>query len=179
MKTLLSLLCLLPGLCLAANEPPVCAHNQFSCLERHMDDFYTADHDRFYQVYNQAFSRAMQCHHADDVATYLAIYSWPHDSAEIDESIEQDTEALLLLKPKCFFEGASRLNSEQRDNLVGSYHPFSRPNHVMALLHKYMQSGKYKGLAASLYNANLDSYQAYGKEQEDAPMEDLYAKYRH
>jgi hypothetical protein len=179
MKPIIILLCMLSGLSFAADAPPICPHNRFICLEHHMDDFYIADHDRFYRVYTQAFSRAMQCHNVKDVATYLSIYSWPHDSAEIDESIAQDTEALLLLKPKCFFAGGLRLNSEQRENLVGNFHLFSRPNHVMTLLHKYMQGGKYKRLAGMLYNAKLDAYQAYDKDEEDASMADLYAKYKH
>ena len=178
MKTIMMLLCMLPGLAFAANPSLICPHDRFTCLEHHMDDFYTADHDRFYKVYTQTFAKAMQCHNVKDVATYLTIYSWPGDNAEIDESMQQDTEALLLLKPKCFFNGMLRLSSEQRENMIGNYHLFSRPHHVMALLRKYMQDGKYKKVAGLLYNANLESYQTYGKDAEDAPMDDLYAQYK-
>jgi len=144
-----------------------------------MEDFYLADTDRFYKVYHQGFARALQCGNYQDVANYLTIYSATGDNAEIDESMQQDTEALLLLKPKCFFEGALRLTSMQLDNFVGKYQIFSRPNHVMALLHKYMQGGKYQHIATLIYNANLEAYQSYGKATDDAPMDDLYQQYKH
>ena len=178
MKIIIALFCLLPGLVFADNEPVICPHNSFTCLEQNMDDFYTADHDRFYKVYERVFGQAMRCHDYKAVARYLTIHSAPHDSAEVDESMQQDTEALLLLKPKCFFEGFLLLTPEQQANFIGSYHLFSRPNHVMALLQKYMKSGKYKSIARQIYNANLDAYNSYGKADEDAPMSDLRQKYR-
>jgi len=159
MKTILVSLCLISGLSLPVYGAVVCPHNTFSCLEQHMNDFYLADHDRFYAVYKQAFMRAMQCHNHKDVARYLTIYSSEGDNAEIDESMQQDTEALILLKPVCFFEAVMLLTPEQRDNLVGKYRLFSRPKHVMALLHRYMKSGKYRKVATLIYNANLEAYQ--------------------
>lgn len=180
MKMIFALLCLIPGLAIAADEPPViCPQNTYTCLVAHTEDFYLADHDRFYTVYTQAFAKALQCNNYQDVTSYLTIYSSPDDNAEIDESVRQDTEALLLLKPKCFFEGALHLTPEQEELLVGKYQLFTRPNHVMALLHQYMQNGKYKRIASLLYNANLDSYESYGKNDEDAPMDDLYQQYKH
>lgn len=168
---------LLPGFVLAAEQAPVCPHNRFDCLKQHLDDFYLTDHDRFYQVYNAAFMKALRCTTYKDVATYLTIHSVPNDNAEVEESVQSNTEALLLLKPKCFFEGYLLLSPEQQDNLVGSYHLFSRPNHVMQLLQQYMRGGKYKSIASRIYNANLDAYQTYGKAAEDAPMDELYAQY--
>lgn len=179
MKTIIALLCLLPALAYADNPPIICPHNSFRCLKQHLDDFYTADHDRFYRVYNKVFHQAMRCKTDKAVARFLSIHSAQHDSAEVDESMQQDTEALLLLKPKCFFNGALLLTPQQRANLVGSYHLFSRPNHVMALLKKYMKISKYKKLATQIYNANLDDYDSYGKADEDAPMSDLRQQYKH
>lgn len=179
MKTIFAFICLTTGLSFPAYGAVVCPRNTFTCLEQHMDDFYLADHDRFYQVYEQAFKRAMQCRNHQDTARYLTIYSAPGDNAEIDESMQEDTEALLLLKPGCFFDAMLQLTPEQRDNLVGKYRLFSRPNHVMALLRKYMRGSKYQQLATLIYNANLDAYQSYGKDDEDAPMDDLYAQYKH
>lgn len=178
MKTMIALLCLLPGLVYADSQPVLCPHNSFSCLKQNLDDFYTSDYNRFFRVYNQVFHEAMRCHNYKAVARYLSIHSVPHDSAEVDEHMQQDTEALLLLKPKCFFEGARLLTPEQRANLVGSYHLFSRPNHVMALLQKYIKAGKYKKLAGQIYNANLEAYDSYGKADEDAPMSDLRQQYK-
>jgi hypothetical protein len=178
MKTIIVLVSFLSCMSLPAEAAPVCPHDLFSCLQQHTDDFYLADHDRFYQVYDQAFAKAMQCKDYQDVANYLTIYSSSQDNAEVDESIQQDSEALLLLKPKCFFEGYLRLAPEQQENVLGNYHLFSRPNHVMTLLHKYMQGGKYKNIAAALYNANLEAYLSYGKGAEDAPMDDLYQQYK-
>lgn len=178
MKTIVAVLCLCSVLVLPAYGADVCPRNTFTCLKQHLDDFYLADHDRFFRVYTQAFQKAMQCRHYEDVTQYLTIHSASHDNAEIDENVQQDTEALLLLKPRCFFEGYLRLSAEQQENLVGSYHLFSRPNHVMALLHRYMQDGKYKQVAALLYNANLEAFQDYGKDAEDAPMDDLYEQYK-
>lgn len=179
MKTIIFLLCMLPGLTLAADETRICPHNSFNCLEHHMEDFYLADHDRFYRVYEQSFARAMQCHDYQDVARYLTIYSSTGDNAEIDESLKQDTEAMLLLKPTCLFEGAARLTAQQLDNFIGSYRLYSRPNHVMTLLRKYMQNSKYQKIARRIYNANLYGYQSYGKDDEDAPMDELYQQYKH
>ncbi|MBI1423254.1 MAG: hypothetical protein GC149_07300 [Gammaproteobacteria bacterium] len=178
MKRLFFLACLLGILTGPAQADVVCPHNLFSCLLRHTDAFYLADHDRFYTVYNQAFARAMRCDNYDAVAEYLKMHSTHHDNAEIDESVQEDTEALLLLKPKCFFEGVARLNQEQRDNLLSNYRLFSRPNHVMALLRKFMHAGKYQHIATAIYNANLESYQEYGKDADDAPMDDLYEQYK-
>ena len=180
MKTIIALLCMLPGLAISSENVGICPDNSFTCLEQHMNDFYLADHDRFYNVYTHAFKQALQCRNYKDVASYLTIhsYSTTQDIAEINESVEQDTEALLLLKPKCFFEGYLLLTPQQQANLLGSYHLFSRPNHVMQMLHKYMQAGKYKHIATLIYNANLESYQGYGKAAEDAPMDDLYQQYK-
>lgn len=177
MKTIVALLCLMPSLAFPAVRAVICPQNSFSCLEQHLDDFYQADHDRFYSVYAHAFKQAMQCANYQDVATYLTIHSVPHDNAEVDESIQQDTEALLLLKPKCFFEGCLLLSKQQQDDLVGSYHLFSRPNHVMALLRKYMQTKKYRHIASQIYHENLEAYQSYQKDAEDAPMDELQQKY--
>jgi hypothetical protein len=178
MKTIFAVACLITSFIFPAYGAIVCPHNSFTCLKRHMNDFYVADHDRFYRVYKEAFDKAMHCRNVQDVTRYLTIYSATGDNAEIDQSMQQDTEALLLLKPTCLFDGASRLTREQRDNFIGRYRLFSRPNHVMQLLHKYMQGGKYKRLATLIYNANLDAYQSYGKAAEDAPMEDLYQQYK-
>lgn len=178
MKTIIALLCMIPMLAFSAERARICPQNTFSCLEHHMDDFYQADHHRFYRVYTHAFNKAMQCANYQDVANYLTIHSAVHDSAEIDESMEQDTEALLLLKPDCFFEGYLLLTPQQQENLVGSYRLFSRPNHVMQLLRTYMQGGKYQHIATLIYNKNLDAYQSYKKDADDAPMEYLYKKYK-
>lgn len=179
MKTIIALLlCLLPALVFADSQPAICPHNSFACLKQNLDDFYTADYDRFYKVYRRAFGKAMRCHDDKAVASYLGIFSAPHDSAEVGESMQQDTEALLLLKPKCFFKGLSLLTPEQQANFIGGYHLFSRPNHVMALLQKYMKAGKYKKLAAQIYNANLGAYDSYGKGDEDAPMSDLRQQFK-
>lgn len=178
MKMIIALFCLLPGLVFADIQPPViCPHNSFTCLEQNMDDFYTADYERFYKVYKQAFGKAMRCQDYKAVAKYLTIYSASRDSAEVDESIQQDTQALLLLKPKCFFEGFRLLTPQQQADFIGNYHLFSRPNHVMALLQKYMKSGKYQKIAGQIYNANLSAYESYGKADEDAPMSDLRQQY--
>lgn len=179
MKTIIALLfCLLPAQVFADNQPVICPHNSFTCLKQNLDDFYTADYDRFYKVYNRAFGKAMRCHDYKAVASYLDIFSAPHDSAEVSESMQQDTEALLLLKPKCFFEGLHLLTPEQQTNFIGGYHLFSRPNHVMALLKRYMQAGKYKKLARQIYNANLEAYDDFGKGDEDAPLADLRQQYK-
>ncbi|MEJ2362065.1 MAG: hypothetical protein P8Z75_11655 [Gammaproteobacteria bacterium] len=179
MKRLLVVMCLLlPGLVFADAEPKICPHNTFHCLVNNLDDFYNASYNRFFKVYNHAFQQAMQCKNDKAVARFLSIHSAPHDSAEVDEHLQQDTEALLLLKPKCFFNGALLLTAEQQANLVGSYHIFSRPNHVMAVLKQYMKKAKYKKLASGIYNQNLEAYDSYGKAEQDAPMSDLREKYR-
>jgi len=176
MKSLIILFCLLATPVLAAS-PPICAQNRLSCLERHMDDFYQADHDRFFVVYKRAFAAALRCRHDGAVTKYLTIYSAPGDNAEIDEHLEQDTEALLLLKPRCLFEGFQHLSAEQQDNFIGKYRLFSRPNHVMALLRRYQQDPRYKAVASRIYQANLEDYEGYGKAAQDADMSDLYNKY--
>jgi len=177
MKTMIIMVCLLAGPAMASEPPPVCPHNQFSCLQRHMDAFYQADHDRFYGVYKRVFAAAMRCQDYRAVANYLTIYSAPRDNADIDASMEQDTEALLLLKPVCLFEGVLRLEPQQRANFIGKYHLFSRPNHVMAMLRRYMKNPKYKIVANKIYQANLEAYNDYGKALQDADMSDLYNKY--
>jgi hypothetical protein len=176
MKSLVFLFCLLATPVLAAS-PPICPHNRLTCLERHMDDFYQTDPDRFFAVYKKAFAAALRCRNDEDVAKYLAIYSAPGDNAEIDEHMEQDTEALLLLKPRCLFGGFQRLTAEQQSNFVGKYRLFERPNHVMALLRHYLQDPKYKSVANQLYQANLEAYKEYDKSLQDADMSDLYNKY--
>lgn len=179
MRKLIVVLCLsMPGLVFADNQPVMCPHNTFKCLENNLDDFYTASYNRFFKVYDHAFHQAMRCRTYKAVARFLTIHSAPHDSAEVDEHLQKDTEALLLLKPKCFFEGALLLTPDQQANLIGSYHLFSRPNHVMALLKKYMKIPKYRKIAKGIYNTNLQSYDAYGKDGEDAPMSDLKDEYR-
>ena len=178
MKTILALCCLLPGLVASVQGAVICPHDSFTCLKRHMNDFYLADHDRFFKVYRHVFARALQCGDYQDVAEYLTIYSPSGDNAEIDESMQQDTEALLLLKPECLFEGALRLTPVQLDNFAGKYRLFSRPNHVMALLRKYMQNGKYRHVATLIYKSNQAAYQSYGKGADDAPMAELYQQYK-
>lgn len=179
MRKLIVVLCLsLPGLVFADSQPVICPDNTFQCLENNLDDFYNASYSRFFKVYNHAFHEAMRCKTNKAVTRFLTIYSSPHESAEVDEHLQEDTEAMLLLKPKCFFEGALLLTPNQLANLSGSYQLFSRPNHVMALLKKYMKIPKYKVIASSIYNANLQSYNDYGKAGQDAPMSDLREKYQ-
>lgn len=179
MRKLIVVLCLsLPGLVFADSQPVICPDNSFRCLENNLDDFFTASYTRFFKVYDRAFHQAMRCKTDKAVARFLTIYSAPHDSAEVDEHLQEDTEALLLLKPRCFFDGALLLSPNQLTSLIGSYHLFSRPNHVMGLLKKYMKIPKYKTIAGGIYQANLQAYDAYGKDGEDASMSDLRQKYR-
>jgi len=169
---------LMAGLVFPAYAAVICPHNAFACLERHMEDFYMADHDRFYRVYRSAFHQAWECRHYPDVSRYLSLYSSAGSEAEIEESMQQDTEALLLLKPVCLFEGVLGLNPEQQDNFIGGYHLFSRPHHVMRLLRSYMHGGRYQHIATRIYNANLRAYLSYGKGSEDASMEELRDQYK-
>ena len=156
----------------------VCQDNTYECLLTEYNRFYAADRTRFMGVYSEAMNKALVCTSTSDMARFLKIHQAPFENPEMDEAILVDTEALILLRPKCFFEGMKSLNSLQQYSVVDRYRLVRRGNAVMRLFKAFSDKPEYSAVAKQLYAANVSTWRQNWKGKNDAPQKKLHAKYK-
>jgi hypothetical protein len=129
----------------------------FPCLVRHTPQGHAENYERWWTMCRAGCRKAWGCAAAGDVSNYLMIWSAEGLDGDLLEGVTQDTENLLIWKPTCFFEGALKLPSKARDQMVARFFPLFRPILVTQALREYQKYDHSQDLAKRLEANARDS----------------------
>jgi hypothetical protein len=126
------------GLCTGKDETLV-------CLKRNSSELYSANHELFWKILNNAAKKASACKNKKDTADFLTIVEITRDG-EVAEFVNENIENLCVLNTKCFLEALMLLEPFDQDKIVYELcNPiFKTPSKITEALSKFKTNSKYK-----------------------------------
>ena len=126
------------GLCTGKDETLV-------CLKKHSHELYSANHELFWKILNNAAKKANTCKTRRDTADFLSIVQITRDG-ELAEFFNQNIENLCVSNTKCFLEALMLLEPFDQDRIIyEGYNPiFKEPSDITEALSKFKTNSKYK-----------------------------------
>jgi hypothetical protein len=126
------------GLCAGKDEMLV-------CLKKHSLELYSANHELFGKILNNAAKKANACGNKEDTADFLGIVQITRDG-ELAEFFNENIENLCVSNTKCFLEALMLLEPFNQDRIIyGLYNPtFREPSEITEAFSKFKENSKYK-----------------------------------
>ena len=126
------------GLCTGRDET-------LACLKKHSLELYSANHDLFWKILNNAAKKANACNNKKDTADFLSIVQISRDG-EVAEFFGENIENLCISNTKCFLEALMLLEPSDQDKIIFElHHPiFKEPSEITEALSKFKTNNKYK-----------------------------------
>ena len=140
----------------ACTDSPISASGGESTLSSEFDGLYAADYDRFWSLFDDAYSAAAQCTDQKAVVRFLAIARWIRGNAEVAEAFSGHSQAILLRDPDCYLSAAETLPEAHLDPLARFYiwpPLIIQEQEYEPVLRAALRSGHYPRTAAALGTA--------------------------
>ena len=119
------------GLCTGKDETLV-------CLKKHSKELYSANHELFWKILNNAAKKAKPCENKKDTADLLSIVQITRDG-EVAEFFNENIENLCVSNTKCFLEALMLLEPFDQDRIIYELcNPiFKKPSEISEALSKF------------------------------------------
>ena len=126
------------GLCTGKDETLV-------CLKKNSSELYSANHELFWKILNNAAKKTKACKNKKDTADFLSIVQIARDG-EVAEFFGENIENLCVSNTKCFLEALMLLEPFDQDKIIFElHHPiFKEPSEITEALSKFKTNNKYK-----------------------------------
>ncbi len=126
------------GLCTGRDETLV-------CLKKNSSELYSANHDLFWKILNNAAKKANACNNKKDTADFLSVVQMTRDG-EVAEFFGENIENLCVSNTKCFLEALMLLEPFDQDRIIYElYNPiFKKPSEITKALSRFKTNSRYK-----------------------------------
>ena len=126
------------GLCTGKDETLI-------CLKKNSSELYSANHQLFWKILNDAGKKGNACGNKKDTADFLSIVQITRDG-EVAEFFDENIENLCVSNTKCFLEALMLLEPFDQDRIIYQlYNPiFKEPSEITEALNKFKTNSKYK-----------------------------------
>jgi len=115
------------------------------CLKKHPAELYSANHELFWKILNNAAKKANACKNKKDTADFLSIVEITRDG-EVAEFFNENMENLCISNANCLLEGLMLLEPFDQDRIIYELcNPiFKKPSEITEALSRFKTDSKYK-----------------------------------